>query len=106
MKKIFTAIFAAIVLVGCTSGNKSGAPTIFEGKFIGYNNEFVEFFLDAGNGEYKEMPLNVAADGTFCDTLYFGKPLFDAALFADQFMFCVSVEPGKHYKTEFDITEA
>ena len=105
MKKIFTAVFAAMILAGCASGTASDAPTIFEGKFIGYNNEYVEFFLDEGNGEYQEMPLNVAADGTFCDTLYFGKPLYDAALFADRFMFRVSVEPGKHYKTKFDITQ-
>ena len=105
MKNLLPAVFAAFILAGCASGSKSDAPTIFEGKFIGYNNEYVEFFLDAGNGEYQEMPLNVAADGTFCDTLHFGKPLYDAALFADRFMFRVSVEPGKHYKTEFDITQ-
>ncbi|MCF0172239.1 MAG: TlpA family protein disulfide reductase [Bacteroidales bacterium] len=105
MKKTLTALFtAALVAAGC-SGNKAGGPVIFEGRFIGYNGEYVEFFLPVGDGTFKEMPIRVAEDGTFCDTLEFEKADYDAALFADRFMFRTSIEPGKHYIAEFDLTE-
>lgn len=106
MKKIFIALGAAVLFSACTASNTgNGGPTIFQGRFIGYNNEFVEFFLPAGNNEFKEIPLNVNPDGTFCDTIQFDKNLYDAALFADKFMFRICVEQGKSYNTEFDITK-
>ena len=102
MRKLFPIFCAAAVIAGCSTGN--GGPTVFQGRFIGYNNEFVEFFLPADEGEFKEIPLNVNPDGTFCDTIQFDRNYYDAPLFADRFMFRVSVEQGKTYNAEFDIT--
>ena len=104
MRKPFTIICAAAVLAGCSTNN-SGGPTVFQGRFIGYNDEYVEFFLPSDNNEFKEIPLNVNPDGTFCDTIQFDGNLYDAALFADKFMFRVCMEQGKEYNAEFDITE-
>ena len=89
----------------CCTSPKNGGLTIFQGKFIGYTSEYVEFFLPTEDGEYLELPLNVQPDGSFCDTLQFPENLYDAALFADRFMFRVSVEQGKTYNAEFDLRE-
>ena len=105
MKKLFAIVCAAALLAGCSTPKGNGGPTVFQGKFIGYNGEFVEFFLPTDEGDYLEIPLHVQQDGTFCDTIQFSENLYDAALFADKFMFRVAVEQGKTYDTEFDITE-
>jgi len=102
MRKTIVAAFAALALCACTNQQKSTDPTVFEGRFIGYGHEYVEFFLMSPEG-YVEVPLNVAEDGTFCDTLTFGTN-YDCALFADRYMFRVCVEQGKHYTVEFDLT--
>lgn len=97
---------AAALLAGCsTSPEGNGGPTVFQGRFIGYTNEFVEFFLPTDDGDFQEIQLHVQPDGTFCDTIQFDRNRYDAPLFADRFMFRVSVEQGKTYSTEFDITE-
>lgn len=103
MKKYLSLIFAAAVLAGCSGNN--GGPTVFQGRFIGYGSEFVEFFLPTEDGQYLEIPLNVNPDGTFCDTIRFDKNYYDAPLFADKFMFRICVEQGKTYTAEFDIRE-
>lgn len=103
MKKILILCAAAVLACCCTSSKNQG-PTIFQGKFIGYNGEFVEFFIPQ-DGDYLEIPLHVQQDGSFCDTVQFAKDEYDLALFADKFMFRVSVEQGKTYTAEFDITE-
>ncbi len=90
MKKTLTFLCAAALLAGCSTEN--GSPTVFQGRFIGYGSEFVEFFIPQDDGTYLEIPLNVKEDGTFCDTIQFQKNLYDAALFADKFMFRVCVE--------------
>ena len=105
MRKLLLILCAAAALAGCGPKTGNGGPTVFEGKFIGYGSEYVEFFLPADDGGYQEIPLHVNPDGTFCDTIQFDKNLYDAALFADKFMFRVCVEQGKTYHTEFDITE-
>lgn len=78
---------------------------MFQGRFIGYSSEYVEFFLPQDGGEYLEIPLKVQPDGSFCDTIQFDRNYYDAPLFADKFMFRVCVEQGKTYTAEFDITE-
>jgi len=103
MKKTFIAALAALTLFGCTQQQKNTEPTVFEGRFIGYADEYVEFFLLGEGGNYIEVPISIAEDGTFCDTLTFGT-VYDCALFADKFMFRVSIEEGKHYTAEFDLT--
>lgn len=104
MNKTLAFLCAAAILAGCSTSSKNGGPTVFQGRFIGYNGEFVEFFIPQGN-DFLEIPLQVNPDGTFCDTIQFSENLYDAALFADKFMFRISVEQGKTYNTEFDITE-
>ena len=105
MRKTILAAGAALILAGCASDKAgNGEPTIFQGRFIGYNDEFVEFF-DIVDGEYVEMPVKVNPDGTFCDTLQFPENKYNAALFADKFMFRVCMEQGKTYTAEFDLTE-
>lgn len=105
MNKTLTILCAAAILAGCSTSPKNAGPTIFEGRFIGYANEFVEFFLPTEDGDFQEIQLHVQPDGSFCDTIQFDKNYYDAPLFADKFMFRVSVEQGKTYHTEFDITE-
>ena len=102
MKKSLILICAAVLFAGCSTNN--GGPTIFQGRFIGYGSEFVEFFIPQ-DGEYLEIPINVKPDGTFCDTVQFSKNEYDLALFADKFMFRISLEQGKTYNAEFDITQ-
>ena len=103
MKKVISVICAAAIIAGCSTNN--GGPTVFQGRFIGYGSEYVEFFIPQDDGTFLEIPLNVNPDGTFCDTIQFKENLYDAALFADKFMFRISVEQGKSYNTEFDLTE-
>ena len=105
MKKQALSLFAALILGACTSNPGNEGPTVFQGRFIGYNDEYVEFFLPNDEGGYDEIKLNVNPDGTFCDTIQFDKNLYDAALFADKFMFRICVEQGKTYNAEFDITQ-
>ncbi len=105
MKKHLVILCAAVALAGCGTKTGNGGPTVFQGRFIGYDKEYVEFFLPTDDGEYLEIPLNVNPDGTFCDTIQFDRNLYDAALFADKFMFRICVEQGKTYNTEFDITD-
>ena len=105
MKKTFAILCAAALLAGCSTNTGNGGPTVFQGRFIGYTNEFVEFFLPTDDGDFQEIQVHVQPDGTFCDTIQFDRNLYDAALFADKFMFRISVEQGKTYDTEFDITE-
>lgn len=105
MKKLFVFLSAAALAWGCSTGRGNGEPTVFSGKFIGYDNQFVEFFLPADNNEFKEIQIHVNSDGTFCDTIQFDKNYYDAPIFADRFMFRTSVEQGKTYYAEFDITE-
>ena len=105
MKKTLTFLCAAALLAGCSTAPKNAGPTVFEGRFIGYTSEYVEFFIPQDSGEYLEIPLNVHPDGTFCDTIQFDMNLYDAALFADKFMFRICVEQGRHYVTEFDLSE-
>ena len=105
MNRFLTVLSAAVLLAGCGTKSQNGGPTIFQGRFIGYTSEYVEFFLPTESGEYQEIPLNVNPDGTFCDTIRFDKNLYDAALFADKFMFRICVEQGKTYTTEFDLTQ-
>ena len=105
MKKLFAYLCAAAVLAGCSTPKGNGGPTIFQGRFIGYTNEFVEFFLPTDDGDFQEIQIHVQPDGTFCDTIQFDRNWYDAPLFADKFMFRVSVEQGKTYNAEFDITE-
>jgi thiol-disulfide isomerase/thioredoxin len=104
MKKTFAILCAAVLVAGCNTAPRNGGPTVFQGRFINYNNEFVEFFLPV-DGEYKEIPVDVKEDGTFCDTIQFDQNLYDAALFADKFMFRICVEQGKTYTAEFDLSE-
>lgn len=105
MKKLFAILGVAAALAACTQAPQNGGPTVFQGRFIGYNNEFVEFFLPQEDGSFKEIPVKVNEDGTFCDTIQFEKNLYDAPLFADKFMFRVCLEQGKTYNAEFDITQ-
>ena len=105
MKRITLFIISALVLGACTAGPGNEGPTIFQGRFIGYNDEYVEFFLPNDDGGFDEIKLNVKPDGTFCDTIQFDKDLYDAPLFADKFMFRICVERGKTYNAEFDLTE-
>lgn len=102
MRKYIT-LFCAAALIGCSQNQ--GGPTVFQGRFIGYNDEFVEFFLPQEDGDFLELQVHVQPDGSFCDTLQFDKNYYDAPLFADKFMFRVSVEQGKTYNAEFDLTE-
>lgn len=97
-------IAAAAALTACTSQPSDG-PTIFEGRFIGYNGEFTEFFLPTDSGTFQEIQINVHEDGTFCDTIQFDKDYFDAPLFADKFMFRTCMQRGKTYHAEFDISQ-
>jgi hypothetical protein len=103
MKKLLILCAAAVMACCCTS-SKNGGPTVFQGRFIGYGSEFVEFFIPQ-DGEYLEIPISVQPDGTFCDTVQFSKDEYDLALFADKFMFRISLEQGKTYNAEFDITQ-
>ena len=105
MKKTIVILCAAALLAGCGTAPKNGGPTVFQGRFINYNNEFVEFFLPTAEGGFEEIPIKVNEDGTFCDTIQFKENLYDAALFADKFMFRICVEQGKTYNAEFDLTE-
>lgn len=106
MKKVLLVFVAAALLAGCGTESQNGGPTVFQGRFIGYSGEYVEFFLPTDEpGEYQEIPVRVQPDGTFCDTLQFDRNLYDAALFADKFMFRICVEQGKAYNAEFDLTE-
>ena len=104
MKRFLILLCAAALIAGCSTKAGNGGPTVFQGKFIGYNNEYVEFFLPVDDG-FKEIPVNVNEDGTFCDTIQFDSNLYDAALFADKFMFRICVEQGKTYNAEFDLRE-
>ena len=104
MNKLMTAVLTALLLVGCASHKQGGEPSVFEGRFIGYSGEFVEFFYIGDDGEYLEVPINVAEDGTFRDTVNLGADYYDVALFADKFMFRICFEQGKHYRAEFDLT--
>ena len=104
MRKAFAILCAAALLVSCSTPKGNGGPTVFQGRFIGYGSEYVEFFIPQ-DGEYLEIPINVQPDGTFCDTVQFSKDEYDLALFADKFMFRISLEQGKTYHAEFDITE-
>lgn len=104
MKRILAILCGAAILAGCTTSSGNGGPTVFQGKFIGYGSEYVEFFIPQ-DGEYLEIPINVQPDGTFCDTVQFSKDEYDLALFADKFMFRISLEQGKTYTAEFDITQ-
>ena len=104
MRKAFAILCAAAILAGCSTSKGNGGPTVFQGRFIGYGSEYVEFFIPQ-DGEYLEIPINVQPDGTFCDTVQFSKDEYDLALFADKFMFRISLEQGKTYNAEFDITE-
>ena len=90
-----------MLLAGCTSDK-----IVFEGKIIGYNGEYTEFFLldPAGEG-YIEVPFEINEDGTFSAELEFPCSEYDARLFIDKFMFCTCVEQGQKYYAEFDITE-
>jgi thiol-disulfide isomerase/thioredoxin len=103
MKKIFI-LCAAAVLACCCTAPKNGAPTVFQGRFIGYGTEYVEFFIPQ-DGDYLEIPLHVQPDGSFCDTVQFSKDEYDLALFADKFMFRIALEQGKTYTAEFDLRE-
>lgn len=105
MKKIMGVLGAAALLVGCGTATQNAGLTVFQGRFIGYTSEYVEFFLPSEDGDFQEIPLNVKPDGSFCDTIQFDKNWYDAPLFADKFMFRVCVEQGKTYNTEFDITQ-
>ena len=54
MMKTRCALFcAAALLAGCSTVSNNGGPTVFQGRFIGYTNEYVEFFLPQENGEFK-----------------------------------------------------
>lgn len=101
MKRIALIAVILAILTGC-----SGGKTVFEGKIIGYNGEYTEFFLVNPEGEgYIEVPFDINEDGTFSAELEFARSEFDARLFVDRFMFCTCVEKGKKYYAEFDITE-
>ena len=77
---------------------------MFQGRFIGYTTEYVEFFIPQ-DGDYLEIPLHVQPDGSFCDTVQFSRDQYDLALFADKFMFRIALEQGKTYTAEFDLRE-
>lgn len=105
-KKMLYGFCAAALLMGCSSEpENNGGDCVFQGRFIGYNNEYVEFFLPSGDGEYLELPIKVNGDGSFRDTVHFERNYYDYALFADKFMFRVYLEPGKNYTAEFDLRE-
>lgn len=104
MKKILTAALTALILTGCGTGSKEGRPTHFEGKFIGYNGEYVEFFFPTDDGDYKDIRIDVADDGTFDTEVQFDKDMYDCPIFADKFMFRVCLERGKHYNAVFNMT--
>lgn len=100
--KYFIASLAAVLLLAGCADDK----VIFEGKIIGYNGEYTEFFLVDPEGEgYIEVPFEINEDGTFSAELEFARSEFDARLFIDKFMFCTCVEQGQKYYAEFDITE-
>lgn len=102
LKRLSAAIVLPLLLASCSPVPEETLPSVFEGRFIGYGGEYVEFFLIGEDG-YVEVPVEVADDGSFCDTLNFGT-VYDCALFADRFMFRVCIEEGKHYNAEFDLT--
>lgn len=104
MKKTLIAASAALMMAACTSSPKAGAPTTFEGKFIGYGGEYVEFFIPTETGEYQEIQIVVDEDGTFNTEVQFGKDMYDCAIFADKYMYRVCLEQGKHYNAVFDMT--
>lgn len=101
MKRLtFIAVVMAL-LTACT-----GSKTVFEGKIVGYNGEFTEFFLiDPESGEYYEMPLEISEDGSFKQILELKRNEYDAPLFVDKFMFRTCVEQGKRYYAEFDVRD-
>lgn len=45
MKKQLIILCAVALLAGCSTPKGNGGPTVFQGRIIGYNGEFVEFFL-------------------------------------------------------------
>ena len=101
MKRLLTILLAAFAIASCNDQN----TTTFSGKIIGYNGEYTEFFLPADTpGEWVEIPIKVAEDGTFSTKLKMDKDWWDAALFVDKFMFRTCIERGKKYYAEFDIT--
>lgn len=95
------SLAALVLLMGCENDKIT-----FEGRIIGYNGEFTEFFLVDHSGEgYIEVPFDINEDGTFSAEIEFPQSEFDARLFVDKFMFCTCVEQGQKYYAEFDITE-
>lgn len=101
IRTIIAMLAAMLLLAGCR-----GDKILFEGKIIGYNGEYTEFFLldPAGEG-YIEVPFEINEDGTFSAELEFSRSEYDARLFIDKFMFCTCVEQGQKYFAEFDITK-
>ena len=104
MRKLIGLICAAVLLGSCGTKTQNGGPTVFQGRFIGYTTEYVEFFIPQ-DGDYLEIPLHVQPDGSFCDTVQFSRDQYDLALFADKFMFRIALEQGKTYTAEFDLRE-
>lgn len=101
LKLLVASLASLIFLTGCGSDK-----IVFEGKIIGYNGEYTEFFLLNPEGEgFIEVPFEINEDGTFSAEIDFPKSEFDARLFVDKFMFCTCVEQGQRYYAEFDITE-
>lgn len=104
MKKTFVAAFAALIIAGCGTGSKEGLPTHFEGQFIGYNGEYVEFFFPTDDGDFEEIQIQVAEDGTFDTEVQFSKDMYDCPIFADRLMYRVCLEQGKHYSAVFNMS--
>ena len=101
IRTLIATLAAAMLLASC-----QGDKVVFEGKIIGYNGEYTEFFLVNPEGEgYIEVPFDINPDGTFSAELEFARSEFDARLFIDKFMFCTCVEQGQKYYAEFDITQ-
>ena len=93
LKLLVASLASLIFLTGCGSDK-----IVFEGKIIGYNGEYTEFFLLNPEGEgFIEVPFEINEDGTFSAEIDFPKSEFDARLFVDKFMFCTCVEQGQKY---------
>jgi len=102
MKKHFVLITAACaLLMGC----KSTETTVVNGKIIGYNGEFTEFFIpNEKTGDFDEYVAEVAPDGSFTMKLDMDRDWLEAPFFVDKFLFRTCIQKGKTYNATFDVT--
>ncbi|MBR1871581.1 MAG: TlpA family protein disulfide reductase [Bacteroidales bacterium] len=100
MKRALAIILALAAIAACQGSKK----TVVNGKILGYNGEYTEFFIPNGQGGFDEYPAEVAEDGTFTLELDMAEDWLDAPFFVDKFMFRTCIEKGKTYNAVFDCT--